>query len=86
MNEKSAAIGAAFRVIGIELKASPNPIRKALGLVLIHDSEVLVKQLQARLEATFGHSRAQEIMDEMTRGMIRGQKAHDAADKTTPPT
>lgn len=64
-------------LIGIELRVSPNPLRKALGILLEHSAPAVFDLINRTMVTTFGEVRAQEIFREIAEGKIRGQEVGD---------
>lgn len=76
-----AALKDGIQAIGVEFKASCNPLRVALGVILTNHPEAVFELLNTSMGKVFSPERASEVL----RNIAEGVKRRDQADPDAPP-
>lgn len=76
-----AALEDGIQAIGVEFKASCNPLRLALGVILANHPGAVLELMNTSIGKVFSPERASEVL----RNIAEGVKRSDEARPETPP-
>ncbi len=70
-----AALEDGIQAIGVEFKASCNPLRVALGVILAHHHAAVFDLLDTSVNKVFSPERANEVLRNIAEGIRQGNPA-----------